>query len=563
MRDGTQVTSKTIIRCFLSAVLYAASITGKLPALVASAVAQAPSLALSGIVTSPAGEPMEGVLVSTQREGTPVTITVVSDATGRFAFPATRLHPGKYHLAVRAVGFELATPASVDIATGAETHAALQLAAARDTAAQLSNTEWLSSWPGTNEQKRPLIECMSCHTLERIARSKLGAAELHPLLARMSQYANNTTPAKVQSRTVPRPVHEDTVRRLADYLAGINASKGPWSYPLHTLARPKGRATRVIVTEYELPRATIAPHDVRTDNIGVVWYSNFVENSLGRFDPRTAEHREFRTPIIKPGAAEGALALEPDPDGNWWLSSMFQSGLYLFDVKTESFRHWPLPPELDHDAAQQSLLMPWRRTVDGRVWTNDVQRQLILALDTATGRYDRIDPFRALPKGRPHAPYGMVADAANNLFFMDFAGESLGRVDARTLGVTLYPTPTPQSRPRRTMIDAGGLIWFAEFAADKIGMFDSVREEFREWNVPTPHTHPYDVYRDARGDVWTGSMASNRIGRFNPETGAWVEYLLPRPTNIRRIHVDDRTTPPTLWAGSNHGASIIKLEPLD
>jgi hypothetical protein len=42
-----------------------------------------------------------------------------------------------------------------------------------------------------------------------------------------------------------------------------------------------------------------------------------------------------------------------------------------------------------------------------------------------------------------------------------------------------------------------------------------------------------------------------------------VQYLLPRETNIRRVHVDSSTTPVTFWVGSNHGASIIKLEPLD
>ena len=34
-------------------------------------------------------------------------------------------------------------------------------------------------------------------------------------------------------------------------------------------------------------------------------------------------------------------------------------------------------------------------------------------------------------------------------------------------------------------------------------------------------------------------------------------------TNIRRVFVDNSTTPVTFWVGSNHGASIIKLEPLD
>ncbi len=48
-----------------------------------------------------------------------------------------------------------------------------------------------------------------------------------------------------------------------------------------------------------------------------------------------------------------------------------------------------------------------------------------------------------------------------------------------------------------------------------------------------------------------------------PQSGKSVEYLLPRPTNIRRIFVDNTTNPVTFWAGNNHGAEIIKLEPLE
>ena len=36
-----------------------------------------------------------------------------------------------------------------------------------------------------------------------------------------------------------------------------------------------------------------------------------------------------------------------------------------------------------------------------------------------------------------------------------------------------------------------------------------------------------------------------------------------REAFIRRVFVDSSTTPVTFWVGSNHGASIIKLEPLD
>jgi streptogramin lyase len=113
------------------------------------------------------------------------------------------------------------------------------------------------------------------------------------------------------------------------------------------------------------------------------------------------------------------------------------------------------------------------------------------------------------------------------------------------------------------MMDPQGHVWFAEFAADKVGMFDPKEEKFKEWDVPTPHTYPYDVFLDRSGVLWSGSMSSDRLLRFDPERGTSVEYLLPRQTNVRRIFVDDATSPVTIWAGSNHGASIVKIEPLD
>lgn len=58
-------------------------------------------------------------------------------------------------------------------------------------------------------------------------------------------------------------------------------------------------------------------------------------------------------------------------------------------------------------------------------------------------------------------------------------------------------------------------------------------------------------------------MLNDLVVRLNTKSGEFTEYLLPRSTNIRRVHVDNSTTPVTFWIGNNHGASIIKLEPLD
>jgi virginiamycin B lyase len=522
--------------------------------------------ALTGRVASAEEGAMEGVLVSAQRDGSPISVTVVTDRDGRYGFPADRLPPGHYALRIRAIGYELGAAASADVAAQASATTDLTLHRVKDISAQLTSTEWLTSMPGTPEQKRPLIECMSCHTLERVLRSKFTADEFVGVLKRMANYANNSTVQHVQKRVAERDVPDDRARRVAEYLASVNLSqRNYWNYELKTLPRPTGAATRIIITEYDLPRATIAPHDVRTDAQGFIWYSNFVEPYLGRLDPRTGEHKEFAYTLPKPKFPTGALALEPDHDGNWWLAMMFQGGLMKFDTHTSTFHHYPLPPNLNVDTAQQSMVMPGQSQVDGKVWTNDVNTHAILRLDLATGAYEKIDPFEGMPIGanREHSPYGMTADSDNNLYFMDFGDENVGRVDAKTFRATIYPTPTAHSRPRRTMLDDKGRLWFAEFAANKLGMFDLKHEDIKEWNAPTPFTFPYDVHLDKTGELWAGSMSSDRVLRFDPETGKSIEYLLPRQTNIRRIFIDNTTTPPTFWAGNNHHAAILKLETLD
>ena len=104
---------------------------------------------------------------------------------------------------------------------------------------------------------------------------------------------------------------------------------------------------------------------------------------------------------------------------------------------------------------------------------------------------------------------------------------------------------------------------FGEYQGNRIAMLDTKTGKFTEWLVPTPWSGPYDVTWDKNGELWTGGMTTDRVVRFNPKTSQTVEYLMPTDTNIRRVFVDNSTTPVTFWTGSNHGAAIVKVEPLD
>jgi streptogramin lyase len=158
----------------------------------------------------------------------------------------------------------------------------------------------------------------------------------------------------------------------------------------------------------------------------------------------------------------------------------------------------------------------------------------------------------------------MPTDKENNLYQLEFGGQSIGIRNAKTNQVTIYDTPTKGSKPRRGRIDEQNRLWFAEYGANAIGLFDPKTAEIKEYKLPTKWGMPYDVVpnKDA-SEVWTGSMLNDLVARLDVKSGQITEYLLPRTTNVRRVFVEETGPRPVLWVGSNHGASIVRVEPLD
>jgi streptogramin lyase len=549
------------------ALLAALAVAGA-QALPAIAAETSVDTALTGVVTSAEEGAMEGVLVSAKKNGTNITITVVTDAQGRYRFPRAKLDAGQYAMRIRAAGYDLTGRVTAEVAAQQPTSLDLKLRKAQDLAAQLTNGEWIASMTGTEQQKKTLLGCVGCHTIERIARWTYDTEGFLTTVQRMGTYANQSTPLRPQKRLTTRDtdlVGEDQIkvqRAQAQWLATVNQSHGSgWDYPLKTFPRPSGRATQVIMTEYDLPRPTIEPHDVILDASGIAWYSNFGEQSIGKLDPKTGKVTEYPVPEPKKGSPQGLLSLRTDKEGNLWAGMMYQGAIMKFEPKTEKMQVWSLPPELNRANSQVNMTSPMTLDVDGKIWTQNNGVGGVHRVDLKTGTWETWEPFKASPVG--HNIYDVIGDSKNNVFFTDIGKEHIGRIDAKTGKITLHETPTKASGPRRAVMDDQDRLWFAQYRGNKIGVFDTKTEKFEEWPMTVPWTQPYDVALDKNGEVWTGSMINDRIVRLDPKTGKTVDYLLPRFTNIRRVYVDNTTARPTFWVGSNHGASIIKLEPLD
>src|SRR5207249_2858876 len=109
--------------------------------------------------------------------------------------------------------------------------------------------------------------------------------------------------------------------------------------PLHYLPPPRGVSARVVVTEYELPRQLLAPHDVHGDSKGNIWYTAHRSPYIGKLDPRTGAVKEYRVPDT-PGALPGTHRVWVDKQDIVWLSENWSHNLTRFDPKTEQFKQF-------------------------------------------------------------------------------------------------------------------------------------------------------------------------------------------------------------------------------
>jgi streptogramin lyase len=532
--------------------------------------------ALNGVVSSQQEGLMEGVVVSGRRDGANFTVSVVSDAEGKYSFPRTHLAPGKYALTIRAVAYDLVGPTSVAVAEGKTARADLKLDKTRNLGSQLSSLEWAMSIPGTPEQKDRFIyqtvNCAYCHAWERIMKSNYTADEFVGLITRMQSYYPDGTAASRDKRgrgQIGMPDQVDAAQKnpiwgrepsgypkkdLAEYLATLNLSGGrtTWPYELKTLPRPTGKATRVIITQYDMPRPDTVAHDLDLDSTGTIWYTDESRMFFGKMNPKTGVFTEFSLPPVPPGDLPGARDIQVDGDDNIWFPRRIAKAaivLTKFNPKTGEIS------TLDGVGTQFMAIGP-----DGKIWAGWTR------IDPKTMKVEARYSWEKspnLPPG-PHRQYIdlTVVNSKGNPYAPDIAGGYIIGIDAMTGEAKFWQVPTPGASPRRGRMDAQDRFWFAENTGDRIGMFDTRTEKFQEWLLPHKYSNPYAVSApDKNGYVYATSNMAERLIRLDPKTGEIIEYQMPTEFDSKKITYDSSRS--ILWMVNTRTARIMKVEPLE
>ena len=579
----------------------------------------APSMELTGTVTGADGEPMEGVGISAEAEGSPVTTSVWTNQDGAYAFPA--LDAGRYRVWAQAVGFD--RPEAEAVVTPGQ-------AGSRDFTLtplpevlprQLSTAQWLDRLPNDTPQDRRmkmvvLNQCSNCHLPANWLEKRFDAQSWETMFDNMLKVApdgsvpesSSGDPVGRRAGGIPFPegeldalggptgIHtklmefyrEDLIEYLTKIAGPTPVELDPQAWP-----RPTGVETQVVVTEYTLPydRPQGAIGEVDPNTGRVMLYSLRDGTTVSEEAPfvprntyRTGQDWTWGTRENERGTHDMALDFEGNPyfsggsvsmnlarDTVWIGGGQFTS----FDVRTKTIQtHSQVPTRMSHGTGEDSNGNAWGSTGLGAVRMN-IETGEVTEFMTPTA---------------DSRPYDMDIDAFDNVWLSQIAIDNMAVVDGRTGDVTEIPMPkytSPDIRPedveiyntvgswdhnsalgqqgpRRLGADrTGDYVYAGTYWTGYIAQFDARDKTFVKLHaVPNGRwAQPYKPFPDKNHQVWFGLSADDRLGMLNPTTGEFTMYPLPsRGTNSRHLAVDNTTDIPTVWVPYTGIGKIARVQ---
>src|SRR5215510_12719747 len=337
-----------------------------------------------GIVKSSKGDVLEGMMVQLIAHKNAVRTTVYSDAQGHYEFP--KLDAGTYTLRIaQPRDFRPYVKEKVEIKGANELDEIVLtrittgelLPNTPEIAAQMTGSEWLMSLSGTGDEKKLLtVNCNWCHSYQQIFRNKYDETSWGHIINRMTKGAGSPL---INMRPRGRFNDEDTAR-LVKWLATVRGpdAKDP---PFVTLPRPQGRQTRVIITEYELPRVELATHDVVADSKGNIWYSPHRSSYIGRLDPKTGTVQEFQIPRESETILPGTHWIAVDKNDVVWGTENWGHNVYRLDPRTGDFKRipWKVTEPVNSPAVGNVAFDP-----DGFIWR--MRDKLVTKVEAETGK---------------------------------------------------------------------------------------------------------------------------------------------------------------------------------
>lgn len=321
------------------------------------------------------------------------------------------------------------------------------------------------------------------------------------------------------------------------------------------------------------------PHDVTVDADGMVWIADdtIPERSLARLDPRTGRVTEYKLPDLKNGTAVSTHSIMMDEKTNTvWATNGNDGEFISLDPKTGNFKRWPRPAEVKFRVGGTLTLdlqgNPWAPAGDGAIKLDVATGRYTEypAPTSGKGTYgiatdSRSNIWYSQPGGdrvvmvnnRTADSFELVVGPKDVPDVTQFDRDAYKNIRAnQNVGTPLMKAP------RRGAGDVNGnYVWFAEFSGNQLLRIDVRDNSYKEYPLPISFSNPYGANVDKNHMVWVNMLNTDRVAKFDPNTEKFTEYFLPtRGTEIRHIGIDNRPTVPEIWICYDRPNKIARLQ---
>jgi virginiamycin B lyase len=491
---------------------------------------------ITGTVKGTDGSSFQGAFVEAQNTNTRVTVIVLSDSHGQYRIE--QLPAGEYRLQLRAVGFQAAPRARVDLAENQK--------ASYDFALQKGVVRWndisfyqaRELWPAAKGKDLIVGHCSTCHLFQTrmasVTRDEDGWKDRVEYMRTAMHY----------STFLGSAFSDQDADDVASYLTSLFGPdsvlpKSPADMPRYkeTVRSFGPESTNIVFVEYEMPGPSRMPFSAAPDDHGYMWIPNFgVANKITRLDPKTGAMQDFPVPNVGPATVHSAV---PAPDGSVWLAEQGPNKLGRWDPVTQTITEYqdqflPGKEGIEQGGAKHTV----RLDRSGNVWASGFP---LTKFDPETRKFTRFEEVKSA--------YDVKPDKNGDVWFTSSGASKIGKVDGKTMKVLQWTIPTEASFPRRLEIAPDGMIWFGEFNGGKLGRFDPATQTFKEFPLPGPDPTPYSLGFDGDGNLWYSSHRMDVLGRFDTKTGKVIEYPVPHSEIAMREFFRDSQG--RMWYGTN------------
>ena len=271
---------------------------------------------------------------------------------------------------------------------------------------------------------------------------------------------------------------------------------------------------KVTIQEWSVPTKGAHPHDPAVGTDGALWFTEQMQNKIGRLDPKKGTFKEYPLKLEN----SGPHGLVSDRLGNIWFTGNFKAYIGKLDPKTRKVTEYKIPDPKAED--------PHTAVFDNHniLWFTMQTANMIGRLDPATGKID----LKSVPTNDSH-PYGIAMNSKGVPIFCEFNSNKLAKIDPQTMDITEITLPTGV-RPRRLAIDANDRVYFTDYSGGMLGRFDPASGVVKMWPSPGGSSSaPYGIAITGDGMVWysESGVKPNTIIQFDPKTERFARATIP------------------------------------